>query len=83
MEDEDWTIKLLNRRGGETLEGPRDHGRGVGTVERVAASGLEIYQVRLESLPGRLESPCWTQWVLVTHSSWIHAILSFLIGLAS
>lgn len=82
MEDEDGIVKSVNRRGGETLEGPRDHGRGVETVERVAAFGLEIYQIRLENLPRRLESPCWTQWALVTCSSWIHAILSFLIGLA-
>lgn len=61
---------------------PQGPWQRVGTVERVAATGLEIYQVRLENLPVRLTPPCWTQW------AWrpivlIHAVLSGLMKLAS
>lgn len=81
MRTEQWNH--WKEEGVEALECPGDHGRGVGAVERVAATGLEIYQVRLENLPMRLECPCWTQWALVTCSSWMYAISSFLTGLAS
>ena len=83
MKDENGTVKSWKRRRDEAPECPRDQGRGVGTVDRVAATGLELYQVRLESLSVRLESPCLTQWTLVVHSPPIHAVLSFLVRLAS
>lgn len=37
--------------GVEALECPGAHGRGVWAVQRVAATGLEIYQVTLENCP--------------------------------
>ena len=70
MKDENGTVKSLKRRRDEAPECPRDHGRAVGTVDRVAATGLELYQVRLESLPVSSESLCLTRgrWWPIPHS---------------
>lgn len=78
LKDENGTVKSLKRRRDEAPECPRDHGRAVGTVDRVAATGLELYQVRLERLPVSSESLCLTHWALVAHSALIRAVLTFL-----
>lgn len=49
---------------------PQGPWQRVGTVERVAATGLEIYQVRLENLPVRLTPPCWTHCPHSCHALW-------------
>ena len=78
LKDENGTVKSLKRRRDEAPECPRDHGRAMGTVDRVAATGLELYQVRLERLPVSSESLCLTHWALVAHSALIRAVLTFL-----